>query len=182
VDFYRESIEQALRELGSSPEGLSSEEARRRLENYGPNELEEKKRTSPLMMLVSQFTDFMIIVLIAAAVISGIIGELVDSAAILVILLLNAVIGFVQEYRADKAMAALKRLALPETLVIRDGKIAKLKETGLVPGDIVLLETGAIIPADLRLMEAVNFRVDESTLTGESVPVEKETAPLEGEP
>ncbi|MEN6464382.1 MAG: cation-translocating P-type ATPase [Syntrophaceae bacterium] len=179
-EYYRLSADETIKDLGTSPGGLSAEEARRRLEKHGPNELEEKKRTSPLLMFLSQFTDFMILVLIAAAVISGIIGELVDSAAILVILLLNAVIGFVQEHRADKAMAALKKMALPESLVVRDGNIARLKETFLVPGDIVVLEAGAIVPADVRLTESFNLQVDEAALTGESVPVEKETGPLNG--
>ena len=178
MDYYKFSLTDALQDLGTSPDGLCSEEARSRLEKYGPNELAEKKRTSALTMLLSQFKDFMIIVLIGAAVISGIIGELADAAAILVILVLNAVIGFIQEYRADKAMAALKKLALPESTVLRDGNITKLKETGLVPGDIVLLETGAIVPADLRLVETFNLRIDEAALTGESVSVEKETGAL----
>lgn len=178
MEFYKQGIGETIQELGSTTQGLSSEEARVRLEQYGPNELKEKKRTSPLMMFLSQFKDFMIVVLIAAAVISGIIGELVDAAAILVILLLNAVIGFIQEYRADQAMAALKRMALPESTVIRDGKITKMKETVLVPGDMVILETGTIIPADLRLMESFSLRIDEAALTGESVPVEKNAEPL----
>lgn len=178
MGYYRKSIDDVQRELGTGPQGLSSEEARARLEKFGPNELAEKKRTSPFMMFLSQFTDFMIVVLIAAAVISGLIGEMLDAAAILVILVLNALIGFIQEYRADRAMAALKRMALPESTVVRDGRITRLKETLLVPGDIILLETGAIVPADVRLMESFNLRIEEAALTGESVPVEKNTKVL----
>ena len=179
MEFYRSAVNDVLREFGTSPDGLSSDEAQARLQKFGPNELAEKKRATPLAMFLSQFKDFMIIVLIAAAVISGFIGELADAAAILVILVLNAGIGFVQEYRADKAMAALKRLALPESTVIRDGQVTRLKETFLVPGDIVLLETGSIVPADLRLTESFNLRIDEAALTGESVPVEKNAEPLQ---
>jgi len=167
--------------LQSSGRGLTSEEARQRLEDYGPNELVEKKRKPLWMMFLDQFKDFMILVLIAAAVVAGVIGEPLDSIAIAVIVLLNAVLGFVQEYRAEKAMAALKKLAAPSASVIRDGRPESIPAERLVPGDVVILEAGNVVPADIRLMETVQIRIDEAALTGESVPVEKVTAALSEE-
>jgi len=169
---------EVLEKLQSSDMGLASEEARRRLERYGPNELVEKRRKSVWMMFLDQFKDFMILVLIAAAVVAGVIGDPVDTIAIAVIVLLNAVLGFVQEYRAEKAMAALKKLAAPSATVIRDGRAESIPAERLVPGDVVILEAGNVVPADIRLMEAVQLRIDEAALTGESVPVEKCTAAL----
>jgi Ca2+-transporting ATPase len=130
------------------------------------------------MMFFDQFRDFMILVLIAAAIVAGVIGEPADSIAIAVIVMLNAVLGFVQEYRAEKAMAALKKLAAPSAVVIRDGHAESLSAERLVPGDLVVLEAGNVIPADLRLTEAVQLRIQESALTGESVPVEKDSTSI----
>lgn len=169
---------EVLEILQSSDMGLDSNEARRRFERYGPNELIEKRRKSWWMMLLDQFRDFMILVLIAAAVVAGMIGEPADSIAIAVIVLLNAVLGFVQEYRAEKAMAALKKLAAPSATVVRNGHPEAIGAEGLVPGDLVLLEAGSVVPADIRLTEAVQARIDEAALTGESVPVEKDSAAL----
>jgi Ca2+-transporting ATPase len=160
-------------------QGLSSEEASTRLVQYGPNALQEGRRRSPLAMLASQFTDFMILVLIAAAVIAGLLGEPQDSIAIMVIVFLNGIIGFVQEYRAEKAMAALKQMAAPMASVVRDGKPRHIPAQDLVPGDIVRLEAGNIVPADLRLVDLSALKVNESALTGESQPVEKQVAPLQ---
>jgi len=164
--------------LGSSPRGLSSEEAALRLERYGPNELKERKKKHPFVMFFNQFTDFMIIVLIAAAVVAGFIGEASDAIAIVVIVVLNAVVGFVQEYRAEKAMEALKKMASSAATVLRNGIPATVPASDLVPGDTVVLEAGNIIPADMRLSEAFRLKIEEAALTGESVPVEKETDPL----
>ncbi len=164
---------EAAGRLQSSPSGLTSDEASRRLERFGPNELIEKARKSLLMMFLDQFKDFMILVLVAAAVVAGMIGEPSDSIAIAVIVLLNAVLGFVQEYRAEKAMAALKKMAAPTATVIRDGKPQTIGAERLVPGDLVVLEAGNVIPADIRLIEAIQLRSEEAALTGESVPVEK---------
>lgn len=174
MDWYQKETEEALKELASSPEGLTAQEAQKRKQRFGPNELIEKKKKSWVMILLDQFKDFMILVLIGAAVISGIIGEPSDTIAILVIVILNAVIGFIQEYRAEKAMAALKQMAAPFALVKRDGQAQRLPAAELVPGDIVLLEAGNVVPADLRLIEAVLLMTDESALTGESLPVAKE--------
>src|SRR5512143_1108144 len=165
--------------LGSDlDKGLTVAAAASRLERVGPNVLREAGRRHPLVMLASQFTDFMILVLIAAAVIAGIVGEPQDAIAIVVIVFLNGIIGFVQEFRAERAMAALKQMASPQARVIRDGRSALVDATALVPGDLVELEAGNILPADLRLTELASLKVDESALTGESQPVEKQLAPL----
>ncbi len=128
------------------------------------------------MIFLDQFKDFMILVLIAAAVISGIIGEPSDTMAIMVIVVLNAVIGFIQEFRAEKAMAALKKMAASHAVVLRDHQPTQIPASRIVPGDIVLLEAGNVVPADLRLIEGFQLKVEEAALTGESVPVEKQTA------
>jgi len=158
--------------------GLDPNEAEQRQARYGPNAIQEQRRRRPWRIFLDQFTDFMILVLLAAALVAGLVGEPEDTVAILVIVVLNGVIGFVQEYRAEQAIAALKRLAAPHATVRRGGQAQTLPASQLVPGDIVLLETGNLIPADLRLVEAVQLKVDESPLTGESVPVEKQEAPL----
>ncbi len=177
--WYKLSVEETLRELKSSPDGLNPSEAKARLKIYGPNELIKKKKKGPLGMFLDQFRDFMILVLIAAAVLSGIIGDLKDTIAIAVILLLNAVLGFVQEYRAEKAMEALKRLSAPLATVLRQGRVAHVKASELVPGDVVMLEAGTMVPADLRLMEVFQLKIEEAALTGESLAVKKQVSPLE---
>jgi P-type Ca2+ transporter type 2C len=167
-----------LQQLESSLTGLTTEEAKKRLAEHGPNAIIEKKRRSLLSILLGQFADFMIVVLLVAALISGFIGEPQDTVAILVIVLLNAIIGTVQEFRAERAVAALQKMAAPETHVLRDAQAATLIAAELVPGDVVMLEAGNIVPADLRLLEEEELQVDESALTGESRAVEKQTEPL----
>ena len=159
--------------------GLSAPEAQARLTLHGRNVLREQRRRAPLTMLLSQFTDFMILVLLAAAVIAGIVGELQDSVVILVIVVLNALFGFVQEYRAERAIAALKAMAAVSASVLRDGRWQQLPAADIVPGDMVLLEAGNVVPADLRLIEAVRLKVEEAPLTGESVAVDKGERALE---
>ena len=171
--WHQKEITSVVEELQTSFLGLSLEEAQKRLEQYGSNELREKKKKTPFMMFLDQFKDFMIIVLIAAAIISGFIGDITDTIAIIVIVMLNAVIGFVQEYRAEKAMAALKKMAASVATVIRSGVPANIPAAELVPGDMVSLEAGKIVPADMRLAESVRLKAEEAALTGESVPVEK---------
>ncbi len=158
--------------------GLPIGDAARRLARHGRNELREARRRPPWRILLDQFADFMIIVLIVAAVISGVIGEPADTIAIITILVLNAVIGFVQEYRAERAMAALKRIAAPNASVLRAGQRVTIPAHELVPGDVALLEAGNVVPADLRLTEAIRLKVNEAALTGESVPVDKSIAPV----
>ncbi|MFW2404374.1 MAG: cation-translocating P-type ATPase [Gammaproteobacteria bacterium] len=153
--------------------GLSASEAAARLVTTGPNEIPQGRRRSLLGMLIGQFRDFMILVLLAAAVVSGVVGEPQDAIAILVIVLLNAVVGVVQEYRAERALEALRELAAPHATVRRDNKICVVTAVHLVPGDIVLLEAGNGVPADLRLIEAEQLAADESALTGESHVVDK---------
>jgi len=160
--------------------GLHAEEASRRAQQHGPNEIQGRPGRSLWGQFLDQFKDFMILVLIAAAVISGVIGELVDTLAILVIVLLNAGIGFVQAWRADKAMAALRQLAATHATVLRGGQAQVIAASAVVPGDIVLLEAGNQVPADLRLIEIAQLKVDESALTGESVTVAKHTSTLTG--
>ncbi|MFZ5478786.1 MAG: cation-translocating P-type ATPase [Myxococcota bacterium] len=168
------TAEAALARLGTSPQaGLDPAEAVRRLAEVGPNALAEGKRRGPWRMLLDQLSDFMVLVLIAAAVLSGLLGDPEDTVAIVVIVVLNAVLGFVQEYRAEKAMHALQALAAPQARVRRGGQVAVVPSAELVPGDLVLLEAGNLLPADVRLVEAAQLRVEEAALTGESHAVEK---------
>ena len=160
--------------------GLHPQEVNRRAQQHGPNEIRGRPPRSLLGLFFDQFKDFMILVLLLAAVISGVMGDVVDTVAILVIVLLNGVVGFVQVWRADKAMAALQQLAAARATVLRGGQAQAVEASALVPGDIVLLEAGNQIPADLRLIEIAQLRVDESALTGESVTVEKHSATLTG--
>jgi Ca2+-transporting ATPase len=160
--------------------GLTVEEARARVLRFGPNELVERPRRPTWRILLDQFTNAMIIVLLAAALITLAIGDLKDTIVILAIVVLNGVIGFVQEYRAEQAMAALKRLTSPVARVVRAGQVMTVPATDLVPGDLVRLEAGDMVTADLRLVEAVALRVNEAALTGESEPAEKSIAALPG--
>ncbi len=173
VYFYQKSVEETLVELKSSRHGISLEEARRRLAENGPNELQEKKRKPLIAMFLEQFSDFMILVLLAAAVISGLIGEFSDTVAIMVIVVLNAALGFTQEYRAEKAMEALKNMAAVRAAVLRDGVPLVIPASELVPGDLVLIDAGMVVPADLRVLESVRLTVEEAALTGEAAPMEK---------
>ena len=177
--FYRSGIEEVAADLKTDlNSGLSSEEASRRLNEYGPNELGETKHTSLAVKFLCQFKSFMIIVLIIAGIISGVVGYMngegfTDAIIILAIVLLNAVIGVVQEAKAEKSLDALKKMSAPHCKVFRDGKLQILESRCLVPGDIVEIETGDSVPADIRLTEAVNLKIQEAALTGESLPVEK---------
>lgn len=163
----------------SSKQGLSADEAWRRLADYGPNSLPQAARSGIGQLILDQFRDLMIQILILAAVVAAFIGEPLDALAILLIVTLNAAIGAVQQYRAETAIAALRQLAAPNAEVVRGGRYHSIAASELVPGDIAILETGAIVPADMRLLEAPQLQADESMLTGESSPVEKQTATLE---
>jgi Ca2+-transporting ATPase len=177
--FYHTPIEAVVAELKSSTDGLPSSELAQRLEQYGPNELEEKKKMPAWMLFLRQFKDFMILILAAAAILSGFMGDLTDTIIILIIILLNAIVGFVQEYRAEKAMDALKKMTVTQTQVIREGQTKVISSTELVPGDVVIMEAGNVVPADVRLFETHAFKVDESSLTGESVAIDKIHTDLE---
>ena len=179
--WHQKNREKVFEDLRASSRGLSATEAGKRLEEYGFNTLKEKKKKTHFKMFLDQFSDFMILVLIAAAIASGMIGDLKDAIAIAVIVVLNAVIGFVQEYRADRAMAALKKMASPNAITLREGMPANIPAAELVPGDVVILEAGKIVPADMRLIESAQLKVEEAALTGESIPVEKHTGVLHEE-
>ena len=168
------SVAEASSALEADPtRGLAPDEAARRLASVGANELEEKPRPGFLALLLEQFKNFLVIILIVAAVVSIVLGEYIDAGAIILIIILNAVIGVIQESKAEEALAALKKMAAPEARVVRGGQTLTIASRDLVPGDAVLLEAGNFVPADVRLVETVNLRVEEASLTGESVPVEK---------
>lgn len=169
-------IEDVCKDMQVNPEsGLTDQEARKRLEQYGPNEIAQKKRRTIWQMFFSQFTDFLIIILLAAAVISILVGEGVDAVLIIIIVLLNATLSTIQESKAEKSLQLLKKMAAPMAKVIRDGVVQTISSREIVPGDVVLLETGNYVPADGRLIEAVNLSISEAALTGESQPVDKTT-------
>ena len=178
VPWQSQTPEEVLSVLESTVAGLSSDEAAKRLAANGPNKLAEGKKKTVIGIFLSQFADFMIWVLIAAALISGFLGEWVDAAIIAIVVILNAVMGTVQESRAEAALAALQAMSAPYAKVLRDGAAVKVPAADLVVGDVVLLEAGDSIPADLRLLESGSLKVEESALTGESVPVEKDAAVL----
>ena len=177
VSWHTLTTEETLKRLETPvAEGLTTEEAQRRLKVYGPNQLEEKARRTFAQMVWEQLQGFVILLLIGAAIVSAILGEYVDAGAIIAIVLLNTVLGVVQESRAEEALAALKRMAAPDSQVLRGGKRVTIPSPELVPGDIVFMEAGYYVPADVRLIEAVNLRIEEAALTGESVPVQKNAA------
>jgi Ca2+-transporting ATPase len=179
--WHKKTTDQVLRDLNTSKAGLSLNDARKRLKKYGPNELIEEKGPGPLTLFFNQFKSFLIVILVAATIFSALIGEFIDAIAIIIIVILNAVFGFIQEYRAEKTMAALKRMTAQEAIVLRDGEEKRIPSRILVPGDIVLIEQGTKIPADIRLLETVELRADEAALTGESAPVNKTTPPIDKE-
>ena len=174
VTWHALTAEDVLRQLDTQAQaGLTSAEAAQRLERFGPNQLAEKPRPTFFHLVLAQLNNFVVILLIAAALISALLGEWIDAGAILAIVVLNSVLGVVQESRAEEALAALKKMAAPEAHILRDGLRISVPAHDLVPGDIVFLEAGNFIPADLRLLDAVNLRIEEAALTGESVAVQK---------
>lgn len=175
MEWYQKNTIEILEELETDKEkGLDSEVAQQRLEEYGPNELKEEGKKSFLSKVIAQFSDFLILILIGAATVSLFVGETKDAIVIMSIVIVNAMLGIYQEGRAEKALDALKKMSSPTANVIREGKSEEIKASLLVPGDIVVLEAGDIIPADLRLVESSNLKLEEASLTGESVPVEKD--------
>lgn len=178
MEYYQQPVAEVFRSLNSTEKGLTEAAAAQAQEQWGPNEIQSAKGKTVWGILLNQFKDFMILVLLVAAVISGFMGELVDTIAIVVIVLVNAVLGFVQEFRAEKAMQALKQMAVANARIMREGVVGMRPAVGLVPGDVVLLEAGDIVPADLRLFEANALKAEEASLTGESAPVDKITDAL----
>jgi len=179
--WHSMDIEECLRSLQSSPKGLSSEEAEKRLREYGPNELVERKRISPFKIFLNQFKDIFIAMLLIATAISFLVGESIDAITISTIVVLNAIVGFIQEYRSEKAMEAMKKLTAPKARVLRDGRETLILAREVVPGDILLLEAGDRVAADARLIEVVDLRTNEAVLTGESTPVNKETVAIDSD-
>src|SRR5829696_2407539 len=183
MNWHLQSIEASIEALQTQPEtGLSQNEASTRLTQYGHNELVEKSGRTPLKIFWEQITAPMVLILIAAAGVAGLLGDLKNTIAICVIVILYAILGFIQEYRAEGAIAALKKLSVPNVRVLRDGELQEISAGDLVPGDILQLEAGNVLSADVRLLEAVNLRIQEAALTGESEPVEKQIATLSGDP
>lgn len=182
--WFNKTSEEALKEFNSNAlNGLSSEEAKKRLETNGENKLSGKKKKSILELFFAQINDVMIYILLIAALISGAIGEISDSIIILIVILVNALIGLIQESKAEKALDALKQLSTPKAVVKRDGQLKEIPSEEVVVGDIVIIDAGRYIPADLRLIESANLKIEESAFTGESVPSDKnpETISSEGD-
>ncbi len=179
MEWYNKSKDEIKKELGVDLEkGLSSEQVKQNREKYGANELQQKKKKSLFVKFLEQFKDFMIIVLIVAAVVSGVVGVaegegITDTIIILIVVILNAIIGVVQENKAEKSLEALQKLSAHASKVLRNGKVEVVQSKELVPGDVVVLDTGDYVPADLRIIECVNLKSQEASLTGESVPVDK---------
>jgi Ca2+-transporting ATPase len=180
--FYQKPIPELLGNLHSSRAGLSQEEAKKRLAQVGPNELQQGKKRGLVAKFFDQFKDLMIIILLVAALLSGFVaGEWADAAIILVVVILNAILGLVQEARSEAAIEALQKMATPTARVRRDNAIMEVPSPELVPGDMVLLESGDVVPADLRLSSAKNLKIEEAALTGESLPVTKQQETLHGD-
>ena len=181
TDWHTLAVADAFERLETTPSGLDPAEAAARLAQYGPNELQAAGKTTALSIFISQFKNIFVIILLVATAISAFLGHGLESLAIAVIVLFAVILGFVQEYRAERAIEALRQMAAPTASVLRGGEELEIAARDLVPGDIVLLRAGDKIPADGRLIEAVNLQVEEAALTGESLPVEKHTQPLPGE-
>ena len=164
--------------LVAEPTGLGAQEAERRLAEYGPNRLPEAPKRSPLLRFLAHFHNVLIYVLLAAALVTAALQHWVDTGVILAVVIVNAIIGFLQEGRAEQAMDAIRNMLAPRSAVLRDGRRISVDAVDLVPGDIVLIEAGDRVPADLRLIEARGLKAEEAILTGESVPVDKGTVPV----
>ncbi len=180
MEWHEKSINEILKDLDSTKNGLSEKDAVKKLEKVGPNVLPEKKKATALQEFIGQFKNFLVIILIAAAVISLLLGELLDGAAIIAIVILNAAFGFFQERKAEKTLEALKKLAASKCKVLRDGQVRVIDASQIVPGDVLVLEVGDKVPADCRVIEETNLKIDESVLTGESTTVTKTIEQLSG--
>ncbi len=174
--WYLKTADETARELEVDiSTGLSSGEVKRRLDEWGPNKLAEKKKKALILLFLEQINDTLIYILLAAAAVSAALGEVSDAVIILIVVIVNAVMGVIQEAKAEKALDALKKLSSPKALVRRDGELEEIEAAGLVPGDVVLIDAGRVVPCDLRWVESVNLKIEESSLTGESVPVDKDS-------
>ena len=181
--WFTKSREEVLKEFAVDPAaGLSSEEAQYRLAKYGENKLKGKPKKGLAALFFAQLQDMLIYVLLGATVITVLIGEYVDAIIILSVVVLNAVIGVVQEFKAEKAIEALQKMTTPKAVVRRDGEVKEINSEEVVPGDIVIIDAGRYVPADLRLIESVNLQIEESALTGESVPADKNADELHEDP
>ena len=175
---HTRSVADVCGRLQSTPAGLTGAEAARRLLQYGANELRVTHRISPWTMLFEQFKNVLIVILLVATALSAVLGHGIEAVAITVIVLFAVLLGFGQEYRAERAIKALRQMTAPTATVLRDGEESVVPARDLVPGDVVVLRAGNRVPGDARLIEAVNLQIQEAALTGESVPVAKHTAPL----
>lgn len=180
--WHQMGADELKSELDVEPQlGLTKDEAANRQKKSGPNELSEGKGISPITLFLNQFKDFMVLVLVGATLLSGLLGEYLDAITIIAIILLNGILGFIQEFRAERSLSALKKLSAPTSKVLRDGKVEQIPAKNLVPGDIIFLESGDRVPADIRFITTSNCDVEESALTGESVPVGKHSNAIEQE-
>ena len=173
--WYEMKTEDTMKRLGSSWQGLKSEDVNNRLEKYGTNELERIRKINPLEVFFRQFKNLLIVILFFAAAISFFVGDSIDAILIFIMIFILVMIGFVQEYRAERSLDALRKLTSPKANVFRDGKEMEILAKDIVPGDIIILQAGDKIPADARVLESISMEIDESMLTGESVPVSKIT-------
>ena len=178
TEAHAASIDHTLDRLDTRPEGLSADEAARRLAEHGPNRLPEAKSRNVVLRFLSHFHNVLIYVLLGAAVVTAALQHWVDTGVILAVVIVNAIIGFVQEGRAEQAMAAIRDMLAPQSAVLRDGARISVEADNLVPGDVVQIEAGDRVPADLRLIRARGLKAEEAVLTGESVPVDKGTDPV----
>lgn len=178
LNWYQFGVKEVLQKLETSENGLSDAEAKQRTAQYGPNKLTEEKKISKLKILLNQFTSPLIYILIIAAAVTGFLGEYIDTGVILIVVMLNTIIGFIQEYKAEESVRSLKKMVVLKARVLRDGKEKEIKSEELVPGDIVLLSSGSRVPADIRIFKVIELKIDEAMLTGESIPSEKTVHPI----
>ncbi|MCJ7690571.1 MAG: HAD-IC family P-type ATPase, partial [Clostridiaceae bacterium] len=174
--FFNKTIEEVLKELDTNPvTGLSHKESELKRKKFGLNKLASKKPKTLLALFFSQLNDILIYILLAAAIISAMLGETSDAIIIAIVIFINATVGIIQESKAEKALDALKKLSTPNAVVKRDGELKEISSEQVVPGDIIIIDAGRYVPCDMRLIETANLKIQESTLTGESVPVDKES-------
>jgi len=181
VDWYQLNVKEVLHKLGSSENGLTDAEAKERIVQYGSNKLAEEEKISRFKILLHQFTSPLIYILLIAGVVTILLEEYIDSGVIFAVVVLNAIIGYIQEFKAEESVRALKKMLVPKAKVLRGGKEREINSEELVPGDIVLLTSGGMVPADLRLIHTIELKIEEAMLTGESVPAEKTTGTIKEE-